>query len=172
MADDVAPVGRAEIGEDKLFERRWRVVQSTAWGALTAFVIAGLAGVFGSGPLSRISTRSSSGLAQVEYERFARFETAAELTVRIDPRAQAEGQSTVLVSGALLDALRIEQTSPRPTWVRASPGSELFAFAAADAARGISIRLHEEPRHSGYFSSRLEIGNGGGSVRVAQLVYP
>lgn len=172
MADDVSRVGRAEIGDDKIFERRWCVAQRIAWAALALFVLAGLAGVFGRGPVSQARARSDSGLAQVEYQRFGRFETPATLTVEIDPRAQADGEVTVLVSGALIKSLRIEQTAPRPAWVRALPGGELFAFHVAASGRSTSIRFAEEPYHAGHFASRLEIGNGGGRLLLDQVVYP
>jgi hypothetical protein len=165
-------VGRDEIGEDEGFERRWQIAQRIAWLFLAVFVIAGLAGVFGRGPISSIRAASASGLATVEYDRFARFEAPAVLKVSVDPHAATNGSVSVLVSGPVLEALRIEQTSPRPLWVKAAPDGELFAFAAAGAGDRVSIRFGEEPRHTGHLTGRLQVDSRGGSVAISQIVYP
>jgi hypothetical protein len=172
LADDVARVGSDEIGRDEAFERRWHLAQRIAWGILAAFVLAGLAGIFGQGPLSSIRVASSSGIVTLRYARFARYEAPVALKVGIGPRAAARGEITLLVSGGLVAALRIERTSPRPLWVTASPGDERFAFLAAGPGKRTSVEFSEEPRRIGHLTGGLQVGNGAGGVAVSQVVYP
>lgn len=171
MAEDVSRKGRDEIGEDETFERRWQAVQRLSWGALAAFVLAGLAGVFGRGPVSGTRVVTDTGLAAVRYQRFARCEAPAMLEIGIDPRIALHGEVEVLVGGMLIKALRIGRTSPRPLRVESLPDGELFAFASSPDS-WTSVRFSEEPQHAGRLTGRLRIANGGGRVAVSQLIYP
>jgi hypothetical protein len=100
-----------------------------------------------------------SCVGRAEIDRFARHEAAAVLQVSIEPRAATDGGVSVLVSGPLLDALRIERASPRPLSVKSSPGGELFAFAAAGPDSRTSVEFGEEPRHTGHLTGRLQHGS-------------
>ncbi|HEY7863666.1 MAG TPA: hypothetical protein VIE39_08400, partial [Thermoanaerobaculia bacterium] len=75
-----------EIDSDREFDRRNHRVQKAAWVGMMLFVLAGLAGLLGHGPLSQARVRAT-GL-EVRYHRFERFQTPSSITI-LDPQGTA-----------------------------------------------------------------------------------
>ncbi|HTU90761.1 MAG TPA: hypothetical protein VMF69_11850 [Gemmataceae bacterium] len=68
-----------EAGCDPEFERRWWRIQRIIWGILVLLLLAGVAGVFGHGPLSEATIHPSGSQLQVRYDPLARRETPSIL---------------------------------------------------------------------------------------------
>src|SRR5690606_1824549 len=110
--------------------RKWRF-QHSGWALIAAIVLAGAAGVFGSGPISA-TTRSANGLS-LECDRFIRrgapFTLKAIVTV---PRGAAEARLSL--SRRYFDGIRITSSMPEPVQVVTAPDAVTFVFAVADDA--------------------------------------
>jgi hypothetical protein len=167
MIRNVAGPDGIESGSDIGFEKRWRRTQWIVWVVVSLFVIGGLAGVFGRGPLSKRVV--DSGPVRIEYERFARFKTPATITIMVRSQPDSPQPITVTVDDELLEAVRIEQTSPRPADLQASVQGTTFTFGRRP--QGItSIRFVQEPAKIGSQLGRL--GIDGQAFVLHQFVYP
>jgi hypothetical protein len=132
MARNVDSMDSIEVGSDIDFEKRWRHLQITIWSLLILFVVAGLLGVFGRGPLSK--TRVANATVGAEYERFARFKTPASLTLVIPESSRLPEVFSVTVDTHLLEGIRAEQTTPTPIATHTSARGASFEFRRMGAA--------------------------------------
>lgn len=141
--------GDVEVGSDLVFEQRWWGIQKTAWGTMVLLVLAGLAGVFGRGPLSKATAQAQGEGAplRIQYERFPRFKTPTALEVYVDQPAIASCQARVRLSGQMMNALRIQRVIPEPISTEPLPDGAIFTFQmspSSDAAEGAHSELGRE----------------------------
>jgi hypothetical protein len=174
VADDVVAndADSLEVGADRSFERGWHRLQKLIWTVLVLFVLAGAAGVFGRGPLSKGNAGSDTGASQLEYERFARYKTPAMLTLTVNKTANPHGQIMVSVSRSLADTLHFEQTTPRPIAMQSVDQGVALFFAGPAVPGKLHIRFAQEPQKPGPVAGFLSIADGGGNIAIRQIVYP
>jgi hypothetical protein len=145
--------------------RRWRL-QHLGWALVAALVLAGAAGVFGSGPLSA-TTRSVDGLS-LEFDRFIRrgapFTLTAVLTV---PPGASEARLSL--SRRYFDKIRIEAMLPSPIQVVSAPEVVTFVFAVADNASALTLDIHCEAREAGLLNA--EVATGDSRLRFTQFAW-
>ena len=84
------------------FQKREWVWQRAGWVALALFLLAGLAGVFGAGPLANVTVRNAAG--EFEYQRFVRrhADTSWEFTLR--GGSARDGDADVAIDAAFAKA--------------------------------------------------------------------
>jgi hypothetical protein len=158
---------RPPIDEDLLFQQRnWRV-QRIGWMVLGLLIVAGLAGLMGPGPLSRVNARAGERL-EVDYERFVRHGAASELKVTV--RRPASGQVRVAISRDYLDQLNLERVRPSPTEVQSSGGDAVYVFGHA-GGQSMQATFVIQPEELGSHVARVAAGDGS-SVTIRQFTYP
>jgi hypothetical protein len=100
------------IEDDLTYHRRWWRMERVVLVGMLFLLAAGLAGMFGRGPLSR-ATASNGGTLSCEYERFARQFAPTEL--RCDILDSQMGTLLELrVGRAYYDSVRVDQIAPTP----------------------------------------------------------
>lgn len=113
--------------------REWRV-QQVGWVVLALIVVAALAGLFGTGPLSWSSASAADGSFSVDYPRFARNGGPVALRLRADPSAAVDGQVRVSLSQELLESLEVSQIVPEPESQTSTDDGVVLTFALEDDA--------------------------------------
>src|SRR5215218_6611781 len=99
---ELSRVGEVEVGFEQDFERKYYRVQRSIWVLLVLFLLAGIAGLFGRGPLSTTTRRSADGTVRLTYERLARFRTPTAMMVEA-PIDAAAHELRVRIPRPLLD---------------------------------------------------------------------
>ncbi len=127
-------------------------------------MLAGLFGLFGGSPLWT-RTAEGEGLA-VRYPVFARRTAPATLEVRIE---RPPGEARVALATAYLERVRVEQVTPPPLRVVASPEWMAFVFAADGGP--IRVAFEVQPQEYGIFEGRLRLDDSP-PLRFRQVVYP
>jgi hypothetical protein len=155
-----------EIDDAPRFEDGWSRAKAVLVGLLALFVLAGLAGVFGRGPLSMTSAAFASG--RMEWERFARRQTAGPIIVRFETRSRAN-PAEVTLDRALLDRLTVAATHPTAQTRRASAMGETFAFALGEDRRGV-VTFEVEPSRMGLVRGAVRVE--GETIPVRMMVWP
>jgi len=164
-------VGDLEIHQDLPFERRnWRA-QRIGWAVIGLFVLAGLAGLFGRGPLASATRTSQRGALRVDYERFTRHGSPAELRVTVAPQALEAATVRILVSLSYLQGLQVEGVEPPPESVLISGDYLVYSF---DVEAGQPARILFRVIPDQYFLRTAEVGLTHGRERVGfrQFVFP
>ena len=156
-----------QLHEDLGFQRReWRAQRLGSW-ALTLFVVAAAAGLFGSGPLSRVRATTPDGSLSVEYERFVRRGAGLRLVVHHD--APASGAVELRLDRAYVDGLRIERVTPEPETIDVGATDVVFTFSTSSAT-ALAIIIDAEPLHAGRLSAQVRT-SAGQPLQLSQLVY-
>lgn len=160
-------VGSLEVAEDPAFERRsWRV-ERAGWALMALVVLAGLAGLFGGGPLSL--AEESAGPLSVRYERFARMASPVKLEVRYGAEAVRDGELRIWIARRYLERAKLERAVPeaRETII----DGELLAFVfPATPGQGGAVSFHL--RFDGFGIVDGRAGAAGRQVAFRHLVYP
>jgi hypothetical protein len=162
-------VGDLEIEQDLEHEKTaWRV-RRIGWTVLFLLWLAGLAGLFGSGPLSW-STASAPNL-RLEYERFVRAVAPQELTLHLGPGVTTHPKVRLWVDRKYLDDQQIESIVPEPESVEAGTERVVFLLSIADLGKPASVVFRLQTQRAGSLDGRIGVEEGD-ALRFHQIVYP
>jgi hypothetical protein len=168
MPRELSRVNDLNVGADETFERRWRTVQTIVIVLLVAFVLAGAAGLFGRGPLSKTTTQGSEGV-NLQYERFARSKTPAQVVLIVPDRAVHGATLHVLLPAKLVESFKIEQTTPQPVRVTPQTAGLLLEFQHAPQ-QDLLVRMAQEPQKAAHLTDELAVEDQ--HIPFHQIVYP
>lgn len=161
--------GDLEQERDLAFQRREWMVQRVAWVAMTLILLAALAGLLGSGPLS--STTTEAGPLAVEYNRFERRHAPTGLVIRVAPGASSGDRVEVWLPVAFVESLDIESVMPEPAEVRSDGDRIVYAFAIGDPSRPFDATFALEHNNTGSVAGAVGLVDGP-EIAFRQIVYP
>lgn len=146
------------------FLRRERRVQQAGIVVLTLFSVAGLAGLFGNGPLADATI--TSGSTTLRFERFARhtFRTHLEISVT----GADTPTVTVVLPRAFLDDIDLLEMRPPDTLTRLGETSATFEVPAGDGSA--TLMLHYEPKSYGILEADVVVA-GQPPAHLRQIVF-
>lgn len=163
-------IGDLELDQDLDHARAdWRI-QRIGWGMMLLFVLAGLAGTFGRGPLA--AARANAAGLRLDYERFARHGAETALQFDIDPDAMKNRDEVrVWLDRDFLAGNTIESIVPAPDRVSADGNAIWFTFAVADRSRPARIRFALRPDAIGRRTGRAGVLPDS-PVKFRQFIFP
>lgn len=164
-------VGDLEINQDMDHERRAWAVRRIAWIAITLLILATLAGLFGSGPLSRTEAGRRGGPLFLEYQKFSRFTAPDELTVHLGPGAARGREARIWIGRPFLEEMEIESVVPEPERVEAGPDRYVFVFPLTRPGSAATFNFHLQAQTIGPLPGRIGL-EGGPELSFQQFVYP
>ncbi|RIH80953.1 hypothetical protein Mterra_03422 [Calidithermus terrae] len=169
----VKDVRDLESEENLTFQERQWAVQRVAWAVVLALLVAGLLGLLGPGPLSRVSAGETSAGPVLEFDRFLRRDSPTTLLVRSDRILLGEGGSSehrLTLPKEYLQAFEVRQVTPEPERVEPTPEGVRYVFRATQDAAVLEARFHLEPRRLGRVGGRVGLGEE--RLDLWQWVYP
>lgn len=156
-----------ESEESLAYQRKsWRV-QRVGWVLMGIFLVLGMLGLFGDGPLTRARARSAGGF-EVRYSRVWRLQTEARVELTAVP--DSAGQVIVSLQESLLSRADIRSVSPKPRQIEAVPGGQRIVFDARGDGP-VTLRVGITPTRIGRLRTRLATPNRA-SVSLTVLVLP
>ncbi|MCC6628605.1 MAG: hypothetical protein IT340_14535 [Chloroflexi bacterium] len=164
-------IGSLEINQDLDFLRKAWTVQRVGWLMMVLLVVAALAGLLGSGPLSEVTASAAGDQLRIEYQRFARYSASTELHLALGPAAARDGEYRVWLSRALLQHLRIETITPPPERVEIGAGRLTYIFTAGDTAGVTDVTFYVEPGQFGQLRGDVGLPDGP-TLALDMFVYP
>ena len=154
MADRKRKAGAAtapESEEGLEYQRSsWRV-QRVGWVLMGLFLVLGLLGLFGDGPLTRAHA-GNPGALEARYHRVWRLQTNSPIELTAMP--DSAGQVAVRIEESLLSRAEIHFVSPTPRRIEAMRGGQLFVFDAGGGGP-VSLRVGIRPTRIGLLRTRL-----------------
>lgn len=156
-----------ELEDDARFHRRMWRVQRMGWFLMQLVVLAGLAGMLGSGPLSRAVAEHPGGL-RIEHMRFVRAEAPQTMRVHLPPSATPTEGYRIGLSREFVNRVQIEGVVPQPVVMESFPDRIVYVFVGGAVP---VVTFHFTPRTMGVV--RAEVGAPGtGPLTFWLLVYP
>jgi hypothetical protein len=154
----------------RLQERTW-VLQRVAWCVMGLLVLAALAGLFATGPLSSTESRDQSDLVQVEYQRFQRHMAPSTLMIRLGPAVVSRDTVSLQFSESFVDAVQVQKIVPEPKEAKATPTGVEYTFAVADPAQSAKMRFFMRTEKIGIIAAQVGL-RGREPARFRMFVYP
>lgn len=142
-------------------EKEWRTLR-IGWFALVLFVLAGVLGLFGDGPLSKVTSETSIGV--VRYERFLRHSSPSAIIIESELPLN---DSSVYINRNYLKSVKIEQIEPRPVSASLTGDRVRFRFGSRESRQ---IIFHISP-YQGSGTQPLELGISGKKEVFNQFIY-
>jgi hypothetical protein len=158
------------VAEDAVFERRSWQAQQIGCVLIGLTILGALAGLLGSGPLSRAVAGADPAALRVEYARFARASAPGVLRIHVPARAVADVFG-VTVSRPYLDSVRVDAVTPPPLRVEARGDEVLYVFAGRPGSHGVAVTLNVTPSSAGILRARFGLP-AKPPLAFWQLVYP
>jgi hypothetical protein len=164
-------VGDLEVSQDIDFQRRAWTVQRVGWGVMALFLLSGLVGLLGPGPLSKQKIGDQSGLMSLEYERFGRFRTPTTLRIHLEPSTRRSEQVRVWLNPDYLEGVEIRQITPQPDTVEAGGDWMVFVFRRIQLNQPTEVTFHLDPERLGSLHGQVGVAEGQ-PVSFSQFIYP
>jgi hypothetical protein len=145
------------------------LAQRVGWGLMLLLVLAGLAGLFGRGPLAHGRAGAAGDPIRLEYERVTRHQSPSQLRVFVAPAALAGDTARVWVDRRYLAGVDVELIDPEPVESTVEPDRVVYAFLAR-ADRGeaeISFRIRADK----YWARPGAVGIAGGAASRQRLTF-
>ncbi|GAA4697678.1 hypothetical protein APR04_004501 [Promicromonospora umidemergens] len=158
-----------DIEQDEGFQRREWVWQRSGTVLLVLIVMAALAGLLGTGPLSWTERDSADGVVTVAFDRVTHHEADDSMTLAFGPEAVSGGTVTVELTGAWPGGVDVQGISPEPTEQRIAAGGLVLEFAVEDTDH-LEVTVGFRPQEYGML--RGEVTVAGRSVSFSQFVLP
>lgn len=167
---DKKRVGDLEIEQDLAFqEKEWRV-ERAGWIVMALLVLAALAGLFGSGPLSKVEVRN--GALQVHHDRVLRNHAPTELNLYLTPTQIQDGMVSFWIDRETIDRFQVEQITPEPASTWLLPDRLVYEFETTEADQPLQVRFYLKPKRTGLLRVRIGEDNGGSRLEFGQLILP
>lgn len=154
------------VQEDMRFQRRSWAVERGGWIVLAVIALAGLTGVFGTGPLSW--QHVSAGPLSVHYDRFQRRTRLAPF--RFDITHSPGAEVTVKLDGGFARDFDVSSVEPQPVRSAAGPDGLTLTFAA-QSGKASSIVIWAHSHHYGLTTITAAV-DGGTRASFWIFVYP
>lgn len=161
-----------DVERDERFQRREWKWQRGGTILLVVVVVAALAGLLGTGPLSWTERDSPDGVVTAAFDRLTHHEADDTMTLAFGPEAVSDGTVTVELTGTWPGGVDIQGISPQPVEQRAVPGGLVLVVAVDDVDRVDRVEVTVGFRAQAYGPLRGEVTVAGRSVAFSQFVLP
>ena len=145
-------------------------LQRVGWALWALVLVAGLAGLLGSGPLSSTESISADGTLAVSYDRYLHYHSPSSWKLTLKPE-EATGEFEVEIARSLLDAVEVQRVEPEPFKCELRDDSVVYSFHLSPGASTGHVVVHLEYDQFGTAAGFIRLGDSE-PVRVEQFAYP
>ena len=166
---EIHQVGDIQVNEDLSFLRKeWRF-QRIGWILMLLFVLLGISGALGRGPLSKVSEGDENSLA-VSYEGIIRHGADTQLEI-VAGRALRSDTLRLYVTAGYLKAFEVRNIIPEPISSGIRGPYVYYDFLRDPRAQSSGITFHMTPER--YWGRRARVFTSGAApLHVHQFTLP
>lgn len=157
---------KQNLSYSESFERRWALIQRMIWVVLSAFILAGLAGMTGRGVWAKSKSRTHAG--EMEFERVLRHQAPAEMSFSFD--RDMKGAPTITLPRNMLEKVQVRSVMPEPLSQAIGPEGITYEFKKAAATEG-RVVFGIIPTGIGSLEAQVLIGDGS-MVKLPLTILP
>lgn len=157
------------LEDDPGFRRSERLITRFGWIVLALFVVAGLLGLLGAGPLSSTTAGGPDDAVRVEYQRVTHFEADDMVTLLLSEEAVDGDTLTVELTGEWLTGVDLSSVKPQPDAQRTVPGGVVYEFAV-EGPSTVEVSMSFRAQKLGGLP--MTATAGGSTVSLTQFVLP
>ncbi|HWI40229.1 MAG TPA: hypothetical protein VNX25_01930 [Verrucomicrobiae bacterium] len=161
-------VGTVQVGSHLAFERRWNRIEKVIWTLFVLFLLLGVTGLFGRGPLSQRSN-TLPGRWTIDWERFPRYKTPHR--IRIHAVSGGRTDMTITVFHDLMKATPLQRSAPQPKKVFLMNDRDIYVYEMPPGNEEVTVFLAFEPAEVGPFRGRIAVDDAP-SLMLSGFVYP
>jgi len=165
-----SPASGPKVEQDLDFQRREWTFQRIGWAVMLAIVVAGLLGLFATGPLSRTTVTNDDRTLRVSFERFTRFGSPTQLVIDVPPGAIGGGEARIALSRDYLTAFQVQAVAPEAERVEAA-GADLVYVFKVDQGSGLEATFNLQADERWRKSAVVRVPERP-PVSFGQFVYP
>ena len=159
-----------EVGFDEKFERGWVRAEIVGRVVMVAFVVAGLAGLFGRGPFSHRTERSDASALAVDFEPIARSQAPTQVTFHIANPTDAPTVD-LFIGTNTVEPMGLQRIEPEPVATKAVKDGLVLSLAIPPGTQDSEIRLMLQPAVIGENELIAQLA-GHDPIRWTQFVMP
>lgn len=145
------------LGYNQDFEAQWWRIEVGLWITLSIFVVVGLTGLLGKGPLAHRSTGTQDGALTVNFEWIARYKTPEIMEVRVAPSLYSGGKAHLWLNRAIVEQMGLQRIIPEPVESRPGPNGIGYVFNVEDATKPTLILFAKEASKPGTFMEEVKV---------------
>ncbi len=160
-----------EIDEDIQQQRKVWLIERISWGIMALFMLAGLSGLLGHGPLSSTILNDPAAGLLVRYERFERVNAQTLFHVQLHSGGSSDSTAKLSLGQEFLERVEVIRIEPEPAEVETWPDHVTYVIARPDPDAPADILIHYTPLDFG--SVEVEMSLEGYSTQTfSQFIYP
>lgn len=164
--------GGLEMGDVMTFQRRSWSVQRIGWIVMLLLIVAGLAGLFGSGPVAHASVGSRESTLFLKYDRFVRLYARHTVSVEVDePVAATDSTAQVWLDQEWLSGNEIVSIIPTPVESWNAGGRIYYLFRIVPGSGRSVITIAMNSQSAGFRNGRIGLASQAGHS-FWQFTYP
>jgi hypothetical protein len=158
-----------QLDQNPTFQRReWRASR-IGWVLLTAFVLAGLVGLLGDGPISSTRASGQAGVVTVEHNQVIHHASAESLTIVLTPEAIERGRIAVDVTGDWAQGMDVDSIRPTPVQQSLLADGVRWEWLVAEAGR-TTVTIGYQAEQHGLVEGTVRVLHD--EVSFSQFVMP
>lgn len=172
LMSEIERIGDIEIYQDMAAQQREWAIRRVGWAAMLLFVLAGLAGLLGPGPLSRRVAGTRDSALWAEYNRFERRESPSVMRIHLGAGATHDGKARLSLNRYFIEHVHITGIDPEPEAVEAGADRFTYVFTMPDAALPTTATFRLEPSTYWRMPVRVWLDGGPRQLRFEQFYFP
>ena len=140
--------GELEVGYDQRFEKSWSRAETVGRGLMALFLVAGLIGLFGRGPLSHHTNSAEDAALAVDFEPVARSQTGTQVTLHLSNPTESPTMD-VFVGSNIGEPMGLQRILPQPVSTRLVDDGMVLTVAVTPGTRDSELRFMLQPTSLG-----------------------
>lgn len=160
-----------QLEQDIEYERRTWVVQRIGWVVMLFVILAALAGLFGSGPVSNAQTAAPDGSLQLEYQRFGHYKSPESLRLKVRANVNGGDELRIRIGTDYLNSVQVERVSPQPDRTEVAGDWITYVFPVAKSGEATTVTFHVKNEKVGPIAGWVSV-EGGQRAAFKRFVYP
>lgn len=168
MGAPIIRIGDLDINQDLSVQTLTWGIQRVGWAAMGVIAVLALAGLFGHGPISKVTEGNLADGLHVEYERFGRQQRPTE--VRVFVRPTHDRRLSLWIGQPYLAHMEIQHIVPLPETATLADAGVRYEWPT-DTREPAMVTFYLQPHTVGPLSGMLH-ASGQTAVRIQQFIYP